>query len=77
METFGPMVMVGLGGVLVELVGDVVFSLAPIGIPGALELLDRLAGDVPRSAGSPVGESGTASPVSSRPSARSSAPVSE
>jgi acetyltransferase len=51
-ETFGPMVMLGLGGVLVELIGDVVFALAPIGIGAALELLDRLTGDRPLVGGS-------------------------
>jgi acyl-CoA synthetase (NDP forming) len=43
-ETFGPMVMVGLGGVLVEVVEDVAFGLAPLGPGAALELLSGLKG---------------------------------
>jgi acyl-CoA synthetase (NDP forming) len=41
---FGPVVMVGLGGVLAEVLHDVTFSLAPVDAAGALAMLDRLAG---------------------------------
>ena len=41
---FGPAVMVGLGGVLVELLGDVAFALAPLGPDEARRLLGRLRG---------------------------------
>jgi acetyl-CoA synthetase (ADP-forming) len=39
---FGPCVMLGLGGVLAELVGDVVFRLAPLSAVDAEELIDDL-----------------------------------
>jgi len=39
---FGPMVMIGAGGVLVELLDDRAFALAPFGIDHAHRLLDRL-----------------------------------
>jgi acyl-CoA synthetase (NDP forming) len=39
---FGPIVLVGAGGVLVELTGDVAMALAPIGDAEALVLLQRL-----------------------------------
>jgi acetyl-CoA synthetase len=41
---FGPMVSVGLGGVLTELLGDVVFAPAPLDEAGARALIDRLRG---------------------------------
>ena len=41
---FGPVVMVGLGGVLVEVLGDVAFALAPLDARAARELLGRLRG---------------------------------
>lgn len=41
---FGPLVVVGLGGVLVELLNDAVVALAPVGVPQALELLGRIRG---------------------------------
>lgn len=41
---FGPMVMVGLGGVLVEVWADVVFAPAPLDHAGAHRLLDGLRG---------------------------------
>jgi acetyl-CoA synthetase (ADP-forming) len=41
-EQFGPCVMVGIGGVLAEAIGDVVFRLAPITEADALEMLDDL-----------------------------------
>jgi acyl-CoA synthetase (NDP forming) len=53
---FGPLVMFGLGGVLVEALGDVVFRMAPIDATQAEEmlasirgtkLLDGLRGDLP------------------------------
>jgi acetyltransferase len=40
----GPAVMVGLGGVLVEVLGDVAFGLAPLDDQDALALLRRLRG---------------------------------
>jgi len=41
---FGPLVMVGLGGVLVELLDDVAFASAPLGPEAALRLLRGLRG---------------------------------
>jgi acetate---CoA ligase (ADP-forming) len=40
---FGPVVMVGAGGVLVELIADRAAALAPFGVATARRLLDRLA----------------------------------
>ena len=40
--SFGPMVMLGLGGVLAEAIGDVVFRPAPLDIDGALRQIDAL-----------------------------------
>jgi acetyltransferase len=40
--TFGPVVMVGLGGTMVELLGDVVHRPAPIDTAEALRMLDAL-----------------------------------
>jgi acyl-CoA synthetase (NDP forming) len=42
--TFGPMLMVGLGGIHVEVLRDVVFSPVPIGPDEALSLLSDLKG---------------------------------
>jgi acyl-CoA synthetase (NDP forming) len=42
--TFGPVVLVGMGGVMVELFQDVSMRLAPVGTAEALEMLDRLRG---------------------------------
>jgi acetyltransferase len=39
---FGPLVMIGAGGIYVELLGDTATRLAPIGISEAAELLDEL-----------------------------------
>ena len=39
---FGPCVMVGMGGVMAEVLDDVVFGVAPLTRNDALELLDRL-----------------------------------
>ena len=41
---FGKLVSVGLGGILAELVDDVVFAPAPIGLDGARALIARLRG---------------------------------
>ncbi|MCB4820271.1 acetate--CoA ligase family protein [Roseicella aerolata] len=41
---FGPMVVVGLGGILVELLRDSATSLAPVGTAEAHAMLDRLRG---------------------------------
>lgn len=41
---FGPVVMAGLGGLFTEVLKDVVFRLAPIGISDALEMLAGLKG---------------------------------
>jgi acyl-CoA synthetase (NDP forming) len=41
---FGPAVMVGLGGVLVEVLADIAFALAPLGPDEARRLLGRLRG---------------------------------
>jgi acetyl-CoA synthetase (ADP-forming) len=42
-EEFGPCVMLGIGGVLAEAVGDVAFRLAPLDAVDAEELVDDLA----------------------------------
>jgi acyl-CoA synthetase (NDP forming) len=42
--TFGPVVMVGLGGVLVEVLDDVAFRLAPFGVEEARCMIDELKG---------------------------------
>lgn len=41
---FGPAVMFGLGGVLVEVLGDVTFRLAPFGVDEARRMIDEIAG---------------------------------
>jgi hypothetical protein len=41
---FGPVLMVGLGGLFTEALGDVAFALAPVVEDEALPLLDALAG---------------------------------
>jgi acyl-CoA synthetase (NDP forming) len=41
---FGPLVSVGMGGVLTELLGDVVFAPAPVDESGALGMINRLRG---------------------------------
>lgn len=41
---FGPMVVVGMGGVMVELLKDTVVSLAPVGREAARDMLRRLRG---------------------------------
>jgi len=42
--TFGPILMVGLGGIHVEALGDVIFSPVPLGHTAALSLLGGLKG---------------------------------
>jgi len=42
--SFGPLVMVGLGGVLAEALDDVAIRLAPVTHPVALEMLSELRG---------------------------------
>lgn len=39
---FGPVIMAGIGGVLVEVIGDVVFAMAPLGVDEALSALSRI-----------------------------------
>lgn len=41
--TLGPLVSVGLGGVMAEVVSDVAFAPGPIGVIGAHRLIDRLS----------------------------------
>ena len=41
-EQFGPAVLVGLGGVLAEVLDDVAIRLAPVPTPAAREMLDEL-----------------------------------
>lgn len=43
-STFGPVIMVGLGGILVEVFQDIAFKVAPINRQDALNLLDELKG---------------------------------
>ena len=42
--TFGPLLMVGLGGIYVEVLRDVAFAPVPLGVDDALALLDELKG---------------------------------
>jgi acyl-CoA synthetase (NDP forming) len=42
--TFGPVVMVGLGGILVEVLEDVAFRLAPFGVDEARRMIAELKG---------------------------------
>ncbi len=43
-EGFGPVMVVGLGGVFTEILADVAFALAPVSRSEAREMLDRLRG---------------------------------
>jgi acetate---CoA ligase (ADP-forming) len=43
---FGPVVMCGMGGVLVDVLDDTAFALCPLGEPGARALIDRVKGRV-------------------------------
>jgi acetate---CoA ligase (ADP-forming) len=43
-STFGPIVMVGLGGTMVEVLKDVSFCLAPLSLSEARSMVDRLRG---------------------------------
>jgi len=43
-ETFGPMLMLGLGGIYVEVLRDVVFAPVPLGRDDALAMIKRLKG---------------------------------
>ena len=42
--TFGPVVMFGLGGILVEVLEDVAFRLAPFGVDEARRMIDGIRG---------------------------------
>ncbi len=41
---FGPMLMLGMGGVAVEVLGDVVLAPVPVSLAGARKMVDRLRG---------------------------------
>jgi acyl-CoA synthetase (NDP forming) len=43
-DLFGPVVMLGLGGVLVEVLGDVTFRIPPFGPADAAAMIDELKG---------------------------------
>ena len=79
---FGPCVMLGVGGVLAEAVGDVVFRLAPITERDAADMIDGLATQrllgpfrgepaIDRDALAACSSASRASPRPSRPSSRS------
>jgi hypothetical protein len=43
-QSFGPLISIGMGGVLTEVIRDVVFAPAPVGVQGAREMIDGLRG---------------------------------
>jgi acyl-CoA synthetase (NDP forming) len=43
-RSFGPVVMFGLGGIYVEVLGDVAFRVAPLGRTDAEEMIDEVRG---------------------------------
>ena len=68
---FGPLVLVGLGGILAEVLDDVVLALAPLHPDAALEMLGGLAARPGARRAPEAGEASIAarSPRSSSPSA--------